>query len=56
MTGGDNYYEEEKEHVSGKPFDWNSVLANMASFQLSGYSPQDAFPERTVQFTFMLYT
>ena len=55
MAGGDKYYEEEREHLGGKPFDWNSMLANTTNFQLSGYSPQDAFPERTVQFALMLY-
>jgi len=53
-AGGHNYYEEEREHLCGKPFDWNAVLANMTSFQLSGYRLQDAFPERTVQFALML--
>lgn len=50
MAGGDNYYGEEKENLGGESFDWNS----MASFQLSGYKPQNAFPERTVQFALML--
>lgn len=55
MAGGDSYYGEEKEYLGGKPFDWNSMLVNTTSFQLSGHSPQDAFPERTVQFALMLY-
>lgn len=55
MVGGENYCEEEKEHLGGKPFDWNSMLTNMARSQLSGYRPQDAFLERTVQFALMLY-
>lgn len=48
MAGGHNYSEEEREHLGGKAFDWNSMLPITTSFQLSGYSPQDAFPERTV--------
>lgn len=51
MTGGDDYYGEEKENLGGKSFDWNSVT----NFQLSGDKPQKAFPERTVQFALMLY-
>lgn len=50
MAGGDNYYGEEKESLGGESFDWNS----MASFQLPGSKPQNAFPERTVQFALML--
>lgn len=55
MVGVNNYCEEEKEHLGGKPFDWNSMLTNITSFQLSSYRPQDAFLERTVQFALMLY-
>lgn len=55
MAGGDNYYEEEREHLGGKTFHWNSMIANTTSFQLCGYSPLDAFPERIVQFALMLY-
>lgn len=51
MAGGDDHYGEEKENLGGKSFDWNSVT----NFHLSDYKPQNAFPERTVQFVLMLY-
>lgn len=54
MAGGDNFYEEERDHLGGKTFYWNSMIAN-TSFQLSGYSQLDAFRERIVQFALMLY-